>query len=320
MGALFRNERAMRFCRENGLEIRAAQGENVNTDGGYTVPVETSGEIIRLVEEYGVARRHARVYPMMSNTLNVPKRAAGNTAYFVEENNAITTSNVTFTNVGLNAKKLAVLNPFSSEVNEDSVANMADIIMADAALAFAAKEDDCVFNGAGGTTHGGITGILSGVAAGSIGTITGLTSFATVTAALLDAAIAQLPGYARNRKIFVHSYVAEAVFNRLSRAVGGITRAEFTKDGPITYYGGYEIVPTQVMPITGTTATYFGVVGDLSTAVAFGDRRAITMQLLQERYAEYDQLAVKVTERFAATYHDRGTSTAAGGVVALKLG
>lgn len=317
---MFGGERAVRFCRENGIILTRAQSEGANSDGGYTVPVEFSNELIRLVEEYGVARRFAKIVPMASNTLNQPKRSGGVTAYFVGEAGTLTASAMSFDNVGITAKKLATLVPFSSEVDEDSIIGMADVIAQEVALAFAQKEDDCVFNGTGATAYGGIRGVTNKAAAGSVATATGLTTLATLTDAALSAAFGKLPGYAMNRAIFCHNAVAEQVFSRLARAAGGATIAEFTSTGIVTTYHGVPVIGTQVLDGTGDSGDVYAVIGDLGAAVTFGDRRAISMQRLVELYAATDQQAIKATERFGATYHDVGTSSVAGAVVVCKLG
>ena len=318
---LFRSERALQFCRENGINVRTTSiNESLNGDGGYLVDVETDAEIIRLVEEYGVARRFCRIQPMGSNAYDKKKLKTGATAAFINEGSSMTAAKLAFQNVKLVAKKAYTLIPFSAEITEDSAANLADEIVMDSALAFATLEDNCVFNGDGGSAYGGIKGILNAVAAGAIKAQTSLTTFATCTDAFLMAALAALPGRARNKAWFAPPEVSELVFNRLSRTAGGITRAEMLNGGAVTYYAGYPVIPTEVMPHAGTTATAYAVVGDLSQAVLFGDRRGVTMQRLVERYADEDLEAIKCTERFDAVVHDVGTSTVAGAVVRCNLG
>lgn len=318
---LFKSERALRFCREQGIQVRTtANVENLNGDGGYLVDTETDAEIIRLVEEYGVARRFCRIQPMNSNAFDKKKLKTGATAAFVNEAGTLTASKLAFQNVKLVAKKAYTLIPFSAELSEDSAANLADEIVMDSALAFASLEDNALFNGNADAAYGGIKGILNAVGAGATKAQTSITTFATCTDAFLMAALAALPGRARNRVWFAHPEVCEAVFNRLSRTAGGITRAEMLGGGPVTYYAGYPVIPTEAMPHAGTSGTAYAVVGDLSQAVLFGDRRGITMQRLVERYADEDLEAIKCTERFDINVHDVGTSTVAGAVVRCNLG
>ena len=49
-----------------------------------------------------------------------------------------------------------------------------------------------------------------------------------------------------------------------------------------------------------------------------GTRRGVSIQVDSSRYFEYDQLAIRGTERFDINYHERGTSTVAGPVIMLS--
>jgi len=55
--ALFNDDRANRWCRENGIDVRA-MGVSVNTAGGFTVPEEMATAIIDLREELANAKEH----------------------------------------------------------------------------------------------------------------------------------------------------------------------------------------------------------------------------------------------------------------------
>jgi HK97 family phage major capsid protein len=72
--------------------------------------------------------------------------------------------------------------------------------------------------------------------------------------------------------------------------------------------------PTATTDISDTAMIGFG---DLGMAVTMGERRGISIQTSNERYFEYDQVAIKATERFDINVHDIGDSTTAGPFVAL---
>ncbi len=132
--------RAMRWCQENGVSIRA-QNEGANTAGGALVPDQLSAAIIDLREIFGVFRRECGVVPMGSESMAVPRRTGGLTAYFTAEAMAITESEKTWNQVNLIAKKLAVLTRMSTELSDDAIINVADDLASEIAYAFANKED-----------------------------------------------------------------------------------------------------------------------------------------------------------------------------------
>jgi HK97 family phage major capsid protein len=90
--------------------------------------------------------------------LNWPRRTDGLTASFTGENTALTESQVSWDNINLTAKKLGVLTRMSTEIEQDAVVAIADWLVGEIAYAFAAKEDDCGFNGDGTSTYGGMRG------------------------------------------------------------------------------------------------------------------------------------------------------------------
>jgi HK97 family phage major capsid protein len=81
----------------DGYGIQMAQTTYDNTAGGFLVPDILETNLIRLVEQYGIARQECRVMPMgVGGTFSVPRRAGGYTAYFVGENAAGTESDLSF--------------------------------------------------------------------------------------------------------------------------------------------------------------------------------------------------------------------------------
>jgi hypothetical protein len=149
------NRKSLSFCDRHGIEVKA-HTEGVNSAGGFLVPDEFETELISLREQFGVFRREARVRPMSSDTLRVPRRSATLSASFVGEATAGTESTQTFESVLLVAKKAMVLTTVSNELNEDAFVNLADDVAGEIAYAFAKKEDECGFIGTGTSTYGGI--------------------------------------------------------------------------------------------------------------------------------------------------------------------
>jgi HK97 family phage major capsid protein len=313
--------RAAQWCADNGIETRALATTS-NSLGGYSVPEVLESTIIDLREERGVARRSLRVMPMSTDSHIIPRRASGLTAYFVAENAEITASDKAWDAVQLVARKLAVLCRYSSELNEDSILSIADDLASEIAYSFADKEDECAFNGDGTSTYGGIVGLKSGTAAGSkVTAAAGNTAFSTLDLDDFEAMVGKLPQYAVAGARWYVSRVGWAnSMLRLAEAAGGNTVAQVAGGAPLQFLG-FPVEIVQVMNSTTAAQTStdgLAYLGNLQLAATMGTRRGISIQVDGSRYFEFDQLAIRGTERFDINYHERGTSTVAGPVVMLS--
>jgi HK97 family phage major capsid protein len=328
--AIFRNQEAIDWCREHNVSITKAQGETVGSSGGYLVPVQFNQAIIDLREEYGTFRQAVSVTPMGSDSMTIPRRAGGLTAYFPGENGAITESAKSWGQVTLNAKKIAVLTRMSTELSEDAIISIADDLASEMAYAFAQTEDSCGWNGDGTSTYGGITGVRKKFAdqvsggtstwAGAYDAASGHDTFAEIDANDLAGLMAKLPKYAEAGAKWYCSQPAWAmVFQRLMAASGGTSITDLAGGKPTRSYLGYPVVIDQTLPtslgdLSDVSMLFFG---DLSKAVTMGERRGIMVKTSEERYFEYDQIAIQATERVDINVHDLGDTSTAGPLVAL---
>jgi HK97 family phage major capsid protein len=310
---------ATKWLQSNGH--MKAQVEGTTTAGGFTVPDIVSSDLIYLREMYGVARRNSRIYPMSSDTLLVPSATGSTTVYYASEATAITDSQLTFAQVSLSAKKLAVLTIASKELGEDTVIDLGASLARDMAYAIAKEEDNACFNGDGTSTYGSITGILQGVyglsgtktsiAGAVLGPVLTGASFANFTLANFQAMVAKLPTYADNAKWYMHK---DLFFNGVADkliALGGNAILDIQNaytQAPTLF--GYPIEWVQNMPKAPAATTPVAILGDLSKGVAFGDRRAMTVEVSDQVKFVEDALTYKATERFAFNAHDVGNVNA----------
>jgi HK97 family phage major capsid protein len=225
----------------------------------------------------------------------------------------------------LTARKLAALGRFSSELNEDSIINIGNMLAEEAALTFAVAEDSAVFLGDGTSAYGRVVGLKSSINAGSTVTAaTGHTSFDTLTDADFTNVIAKVQTYAiqrRNAKWYISRAGWAASMQRLALAAGGVTSTEMVNGVPTTVYKGFPVVWVEVMNSTLTPQTstsglcYFG---DLRLTSKFGDRRGMSMAVSNDVYFTTDEIAIRFTERYDFTTTDPGTESASGGIVMLS--
>lgn len=319
MATILGDERAQRWCKDHGVEVRV-QTEGINTAGGFIVPDTMEDAIIDMREEYGAARRNLRMHPMTTDHVVIPRRTGGVTAYFVGETTEITASDKSWNQVELTAKKLGALTRMSTDLGEDAIINVADDLAQEMAYAFAVKEDQCVIDGDGTSTYGGMTGIRVKMIDGNhVGSYVDWTSscdnWSEITDAKLLEVAAALPLYARrNAKWHCSPTCKTSVFDRLIRAAGGATMREVVDGTYRAAYMGYSIEEWAALPSDDTSAALNNKImlffGDLRMAATFGTRRGITIRVSDQRYLEYDQLGIQATERFCAVVHDIGGSTA----------
>jgi HK97 family phage major capsid protein len=320
-GVLFGHEDARNWCRDHLPEESRAMSGTVLSKGGALVPNAMSAAIIDLVQEYGVALAECEVVPMTTDTLDWPTVTGGVTMYAVGENDEITESAPTTGSAALTARKFGVLVRYPSELDEDAIIDIGQLLVRKTAEAWSEKLDKCLFLGDGTSTYNGIKGIKNALAAGSKYTAaTGNTAFATLDAADFIGCIGKMASWAEmGAKWYVSKAGWAASMVRLAEAAGGNT-IDTVSAGMGRAYMGYPVRFAQGMNATLTAQTStegLTYLGDLRKGVIIGLRRQLRMRLSSERYMEYDQVGFLATVRFDVNVHDVGTATAAGGIIGL---
>lgn len=318
---MFGDDDSKRWLADNAPEVRVMTG-GVNAAGGYLIPDGFEAAVIDNRDLFGSFRQHARIIPMSGDSTTQPVRTGGLTAYYVNETAEITASDLSWKNITLNARKLAALSRLSSDLDEDSFISMADNLATEIGQAFAEAEDDAGWNGDGSNTYGGITGVRPLIAvSGLVGSIDQTGDVMTaVTLGDLAKVMGALPTYALpNAKWHCSQSFKGNVFDRLTTAAGGNTIKDL-EAGFTPRFMGYPIALSEKLPAgvaTDYTDLAMAVFGDLSKAAVMGDRRGIRIKASDQRYIEFDQLAIQGTERYDIVVHDVGTSSKAGPIVAM---
>ena len=323
------DKKAHQWLVENGYYTKG-QNEAADGDGGYLVPQILANEIIFLRDKFGVMRQNARVMGMSSDNLNVPKNSASTTAYWPAENTNITASQITFTNVQVLAKKLAILTQVSSELQEDSLVDVGAALAEDMAYVMAYNEDLATFLGDGTSTYGGITGVVPAIAAvnggnnaGWIYTAANVTgNWNATTLADLRKLTSAIPEYAdtSDAKFYMNrAFFQQVVCNDLDALSGNGFFDLTAAPGPNPTLFGYPVVYTQVLSKDPTPAadTCLALFGNLKTGSIMGSRRDLRIQVSDQAGFISDSLYYRATERFGFQFHDLPTASVAGSVVAL---
>jgi HK97 family phage major capsid protein len=319
------HKKSLDYCNNFGIKVKA-HTEGVNSQGGFLVPDEMAAELVTLREQYGVFRRNAKIYRMASDTLRIPRKNTGLTAYWVGEAIAATESTMGLDQVSLVAKKLTALTTVSNELLEDSVIDLATDVANEIAYQFAFKEDDAGFNGDGTSTYGGVVGLSAALTDSTyqVSTSAGNTK-AAVTLAEVSAAFAKLPAWAAQRnniKIFTNKQTFHAVFERLALSAGGATAAEVANGLTAPKFFGYPVEFSQAIAFPadadGNVAAY---IGDLAQACYLGDRRATSIAFSDSALNafEQDERVVRGTQRIDIVCANVGSSSAYGAMVKFTL-
>lgn len=323
LGTLAGSQKHLQHCMDRGL-IKNSMSTTVNPSGGFLVPEPLAASVIALREQFGVAEQNATVVTMSDGTLIMPKLTSETTAYYVPELGEITESEPTFTQVKLESKKIATLSVFSSEIGEDSVADVAQLIARSTAHGFAKAMDQAVFNGDATSAFGGILGLSGGLDTGSRVTATGRTSFSALTFADFEGCIgkAKVYGGGSQGAWFISRNGWANSMQRLADAAGGNNTVTLANGLSANSFMGYPVQFTACLEddLTGTSGKIAAYFGDLRSAVMLGVRRQMTVAVDQSKYFSSDALCVRCTMRWDAVLHDKGTASDSGAVVALVFG
>lgn len=129
-------------------EIKALNTGN-STEGGYLVPEEMSGEMIRKITEISPVRAIARTMTVGKIVSQIPKRDTIPTAEYEGESDQNTQSQSGYGNETLTCFRLSVTVPYTEDLLMDSQFDLESEINRDVAEAFAQKEGNKFVLGSG---------------------------------------------------------------------------------------------------------------------------------------------------------------------------
>lgn len=326
LATIYENGMARSWCTKNNIPIRKAQGETVDQYGGYLVPQELANAILDLRDRFGAFRRRALIWPMKSDNTVIPRKTGGVTAYIVGENNAVTeTTTDSIDALELTTKKIGAIIRMSSELEEDALKDAVDYLANEMAWAFAAKEDDCAFNGDGTSTYGGMRGIGTIVLDGNhtqanVAAASTHKTFLTIDQTDLGNVVAAVRASALPRAAwFISALGFGQTMCRLAGTSNGFIETRMVDGEPTPCWNGFPVIMTQKLPAV-TTALNGKVMlafGDMYAGGVLGQRRGITIARSEDRYLDSDQIAVRGIERVHCNVHDLGDNTNKGSLAAL---
>lgn len=155
-------------------KVAKALGTGTMEGGGFLVPEEFSAEIIELLRPRSVIRSmNPIIVPMNTGAMTMPRLAAGATASYVQESQAIRASQEKGQQLTLSWKKMAAVVPVSNDLLRLSSPSADMIVRNDLVLSLATREDQAFLRGDGsvgvpkGLRYWSVSGNVIPSAAGS---------------------------------------------------------------------------------------------------------------------------------------------------------
>lgn len=315
---------AKRWCQDHGVEARAMGSTSANS-GSASVPDVLSSTVIRLVDQYSAFAQNATNVTMPSDVLLFPRRTGGTTAYWVDENTAITASDPTMNQVTLTAKKVTGAVVVASELLQDSIVSIADFIAAELGLSLANAVEAAAFSGnpanAPGvaglvTSHtGGLLASSGATYAASLVTAAGDTPD-EVTKANLLAMMAAVPQHSRQgAKWFCSPYFFATCMQALDLNQGG--SVGLSAGMGLTFLGSPVVLTDRLPSGADSTGAIMALYGNMANSSYYGVRRGLEIASSDQVNFLSDQTVIRAVARVAITHANLGSSTVAGPVIGL---
>jgi len=259
-----------------------------DTSGGYLVPEEFANQLVEALTEQNVFRKIAQIVNTSHEKLKVPIATVSGTASWMEENEAIPESDSAFGQVILQAYKLGTLMRASTELIEDSAFNIQTFIAREFARRIGVKEEEafCIGDGVGKPT-----GVFTSGGAQVGTTVTGTD---ITFDDMIDLFHSLKPPYRHHAVFLTHDNTLKRL-RKLKDNNGQYLWQPAVKEGmPDTILGK----PVYISPFAPEIAAG-------NTPIAFGDfsyywiadRRDVRFKVLNELFAQNDQVGFYATER-----------------------
>lgn len=302
--------------RKAGELVTEVIGKAALTTADIPLPEEYSGEVVELVNEYGMARKYGTVFPLGAGTVKLPRLATSPAFGLIAMSAALPEKSPQVAWVTFSAAKWGGIVRLPAEIDEDSIVGMGQFLARYAAREMAAIEDVVFFTADGTATYDSLSGLLKhfDAAASRVVLAGGGTANDDATLANVRSMRAKVASAVLKRGAYYFHPSFESLFSGFNTAgdkpyiANGVNGA--TLDGfPIHWV---DALP----PLSSDAAvsTVFGGFGDPSFTY-LGVRGGMRFDTSKEAGFTTDEILVRAIERFTighmATNHFAVIKTAA---------
>lgn len=303
---------SLAFARLTGAEQNALS-EGVDGSGGFLVPPDIQAELLARTAQRSVMRRLCRVVPTSRDVLRfnaLKANATSGSIYssgfvggWVGETPAFSETDPSFQQFDIPIKKARVATKLSNDWLADASGNMLATLSQDGGTNLALVEDNGFIAGSGASNEP--LGLLNGgsstvdVEGSTSDTISNTVSNAGSMPKIMGLAYELPAAYAENGSWLMCRGI-QADVARLVAADGRpvwqmAAQAGLAGSMPGTIEG-LPVYVSDFVPDGGTNANKVLIVGDFSNYI-IGQRTALSVNVLRERFADTDQTGIIIFER-----------------------
>ena len=260
------------------------------SEGGYTCPDEFDRQLVEKLDEENIMRGLVHKITTDSGDRKIPLVVDKGTASWVEEENEIPESDVSFGQITLGAHKLGRMIKISRELLHDSAFNLADYIATDFGRSVGNAEEEAIISGDGSHKPYGLLHDTYGAETG----VTSASATAITADELMDLQHSLKTGY-RRKAVWIMNDATVKLLRKLKDNNGNfIWQPGLMANAPDMLLG-QRVLTSYAMPLAAAG----------NKAVMYGDydyyylaqREGRSMQRLNELFAKNDQIGFKITER-----------------------
>lgn len=279
----------LRALRTNFRQVSNVLQEGVDADGGYLVPDEYDSRLIRKLEEENIMRRLAhRIKTSGLHKINIA--ATTPAAAWIDEGEALTFGDATFSQINLDAHKLHVAIKVTEELLYDSMFDLESYIVDMFGKALANAEENAFLNGDG---HGQPLGLLADDEGAEVGVTAA--SATAITADEIINLIYSLKRPYRKNAVFLMNDATIAIVRKLKDGNGVYLWQPALTAGEPDKLLGYPVYTSQYMP-TAAAGNKSIAFGDFSY-YNIGDRGTRSFAELRELFAGNGMIGYVAKER-----------------------
>ena len=267
--------------------------EGVAADGGYLVPDEWDRRLIDSIEEQNIMRRlGTSITTSGLHKINIAGTKPA--AAWIDEGDALTFSDATFSQISLDAHKLLVAVKVTNELLSDNAFNLENYILTQFALAVGNAEEEAFLNGPL-TTPTGSAGKPKGLFTTAAAESTGNIETNNISADDIVSLIYSLKRPYRRRAVFIMNDSVISVIRKLKdENKAYMWQPSYQADEPDRLLG-YPIYTSPYAPAIAAGAAVIAF-GDMSY-YNIGDRGTRSIQELRELFAGNDMTGYVMKER-----------------------